>query len=1148
MSDLLSKLHKLQPASLWTIASRPLLMQASGLMSTGEIADWSWTGEGQLEVEFPQRLNTIVCRLRTVEGGGLASACDCRSAQPCQHHLASLMLAMHLLKDFNAFGRFPNRVLAERLHLKLIRVDARSIRQNERSREPQRHVIIRPKSNQVFGYRVSFESNAQDITATAPREVGEFASAWTYTHGVEEKFWQWFRGTSRSLPVFMQMEDGVKPVRPALPADIYHGETTLWIEEGVVRLKQRLRRNGAAIPDQRIKVGFGMVYLVESETLLRLSGSSSWSLLSTIKSDLTQSAFGGKPVKHYRTIPDGIEVDVERWNGSCCSWPDQGKPDLLPTLYWEGRHIAAPVDAEILPHIALEPATKEGDLLVKVSLQSDQVLIGGVNDAMLVGEVLDHHSPDPQLTTARNRREVILSAIHRCWLTEDPEERGRILKEVEDYPIFRNSHQGRLAARMVSELISGPALPDGSSDGAFLCACPQRGWIRIRQSMKRACEAVALVRERLGASLEFDSYFPTSPFHAEFIVPVEKAFLRLPLLVEECRARGIRLTYKAMPVASTSLQMRVNADQSGGRDWFELRSEVMCGGSLIPQERWEQILRQGHYIDETGTLRVIDVTSAEGLRRMSHLLQLQARESGSRDGDLKVPRLRILDWLELRKHGVQCDIPEEQRPVLESLLTFDKLERVPLPGVRAKLREYQHDGYSWLAFHYRHGFGACLADDMGLGKTLQTITLMAAIKEGMVTNLASDAGERRPHLLVVPPTLLFNWQSEVRNFFPSLYVHEYTGAGRSLIGIHEGVVLTTYDLVRRDIEKLKEKKFDCIIFDEAQAVKNILGERARAMRQLQGRFKLVLTGTPLENHAGEYFSIIDLALPGLLGERKEFLSRVKEPDGLFNPLDRARPFVLRRTKEKILTELPPKVESDIHLELTEEQKRFYTRAVAEVRAEVLEAFADKTAQQAGIVALAALTRLRQVCVSPALIDREYAECSPKLGYLCGKLDELQEEGHAALVFSQFTKALDHLEIHLKEAGISYQRLDGSTPQDKRKKLVEAYQNASGPGVFLISLRAGGAGLNLTRASYVFHLDPWWNPAVENQASDRAHRMGQKSTVFIQRLLMLHTVEEKIMELKAQKRALFDQVMAGGTVDSSAAGAVITKDDLRFLLG
>ena len=236
----------------------------------------------------------------------------------------------------------------------------------------------------------------------------------------------------------------------------------------------------------------------------------------------------------------------------------------------------------------------------------------------------------------------------------------------------------------------------------------------------------------------------------------------------------------------------------------------------------------------------------------------------------------------------------------------------------------------------------------------------------------------------------------------------------------------------------------------------------------------------------------------------------------------------------------------MHLELSEEQKRFYTRAVGEVRQEVLAAFQDKTAQQAGIVALAALTRLRQVCVSPALIDPAHTEISPKLQHLIDKAEELRAEGHSALVFSQFTKALDQLEKHLKEAGIPFQRLDGSTPQQKRKELVEAFQNGKGPALFLISLKAGGAGLNLTRASYVFHLDPWWNPAVENQASDRAHRMGQKRTVFIQRLLMRHTVEEKIMQLKARKRELFDRVLSGAEGDR-ATGAVITKDDFKFLL-
>jgi non-specific serine/threonine protein kinase len=285
----------------------------------------------------------------------------------------------------------------------------------------------------------------------------------------------------------------------------------------------------------------------------------------------------------------------------------------------------------------------------------------------------------------------------------------------------------------------------------------------------------------------------------------------------------------------------------------------------------------------------------------------------------------------------------------------------------------------------------------------------------------------------------------------------------------------------------------------------------------------------------------------LFGDYQTFLQAQKNAELEFKPIDRARPFVLRRTKERILKELPPKVESDMHLDLTEEQKRFYTRAVADVRAEVLAAFKDKTAQQAGIVALAALTRLRQICVSPALIDPTHQEMSPKMSYLIDKLQELQSEGHAALVFSQFTKSLDLLDMHLADAKIDRLRLDGSTPQQKRKALVESFQNGKGPGLFLISLKAGGAGLNLTRASYVFHLDPWWNPAAENQASDRAHRMGQQQTVFIQRLLMRHTIEEKIMQLKQQKRAVFDQVLGGVESDRATTGSIITREDLRFLL-
>ncbi|MGH9426106.1 MAG: DEAD/DEAH box helicase, partial [Terriglobia bacterium] len=333
--------------------------------------------------------------------------------------------------------------------------------------------------------------------------------------------------------------------------------------------------------------------------------------------------------------------------------------------------------------------------------------------------------------------------------------------------------------------------------------------------------------------------------------------------------------------------------------------------------------------------------------------------------------------------------------------------------LHAKLRPYQKEGYHWLAFLYQHRLGACLADDMGLGKTLQAITLLGAIREGMLVPAAGQS--LGPHLVVLPPSLLFNWESELKRFYPELRIGFYTGKERSTDFQSYEVVLTTYGLVRKDIEKLKEHFFHVIVFDEAQAVKNIFADTTSATRQLRGYFKVALTGTPLENHLGEYYSILDLCLPGLMGEYDQFKAFIKlEASPMMDLLvRRTRPFVLRRTKDAILKELPPKTESDVYLELTEKQKSLYQHTVAQVRSSIEDAYRSKTQGQAQIIALTAIMKLRQLCVSPRLLDRGSRDPSPKLDFLIGKLKELREEGHSALVFSQFTSFLDLLEEELK---------------------------------------------------------------------------------------------------------------------------------------
>jgi non-specific serine/threonine protein kinase len=432
---------------------------------------------------------------------------------------------------------------------------------------------------------------------------------------------------------------------------------------------------------------------------------------------------------------------------------------------------------------------------------------------------------------------------------------------------------------------------------------------------------------------------------------------------------------------------------------------------------------------------------------------------------------------------------------------------------------------------------------MGLGKTLQSIALLAAIKEGIIER--ADA-QGLPHLIVAPPSLLFNWESEIKRFYPSFRVYQYSRLERRAEFEHFDIVITSYDTLKRDISILKEKRFNVIIFDEAQAVKNIHAERTSAVRQLNGAFKLTLTGTPIENHLGEYYSIIDLSIPGLLGEYRNFknYSNGKDEDILNLFIKRTRPFVLRRTKEEILKDLPPKIESEVYLDLTPQQKGIYEKTVKAVRASIEDAFRTKTSAQAKIIVLSALMKLRQICLSPRLLSPELNDESPKVDFLIERLQLLLEEGHSSLVFSQFTSFLDIVARRLTEEGIPFIRLDGSTHLSKRKDLVNRFQEGRGAGVFLLSLKAGGQGLNLTRATYVFHLDPWWNPAVETQATDRTHRIGQSRSVNVMRLIMRHTIEEKIMLLKKKKKALYDAVLGAGIATKAVD---ITRKDIEFLL-
>ncbi|MGJ8653987.1 MAG: SNF2-related protein [Opitutaceae bacterium] len=625
----------------------------------------------------------------------------------------------------------------------------------------------------------------------------------------------------------------------------------------------------------------------------------------------------------------------------------------------------------------------------------------------------------------------------------------------------------------------------------------------------------------------------------------------LQRLVSVCAALGVRVRFNDQAIRSAPLAINLQGQHGGAGkdiDWFELHPSITCGDRTITQAEWKRLIRGQLFLEAAdGSLIMPEVGEgqADGLQMIAEILQRGRPDRGETgltpQGGLQISRLEILDWLALRKRGVKVELPEEVEAVFQSLSQFKSIPDFhPPKRLKADLRPYQRDGCAWIEFMYQHRFGACLADDMGLGKTVQTIAFLAHRLEQSKRSPSDLASV----LIVLPPSLVFNWHDEFERFAPHLKVLDCLSPSKWDQSLREAdIILTTYDRVRIEAKTMSKHAFDILVFDEAHNLKNVSTARTKAAAHLNRGFTLCLTGTPVENNVSEYYSVLTATVPGIFGQLKDFKERYrKEPQ---KTLRRAKPFVLRRTKEKMLKELPKKEEQELFLEMSPIQKEIYTRTVSEVREEVALAYEDRPEQQAGIVALAAILRLRQVCVSPTLLGKPMDEPAPKFSHMADKLEELQSEGHAALVFSQFIGGLDQMEAIAKERNIPYLRMDGRTPVSQRKALVQKFQSSEGPAFFFISLKTGGVGLNLTRANYVFHLDPWWNPAVENQASDRAHRIGQKRAVFVQRLIMQHTIEARMLELKARKAELFRQLVdePGG----QPASAKLSRSDLEYLL-
>ncbi|GAA4458210.1 DEAD/DEAH box helicase [Novipirellula rosea] len=583
----------------------------------------------------------------------------------------------------------------------------------------------------------------------------------------------------------------------------------------------------------------------------------------------------------------------------------------------------------------------------------------------------------------------------------------------------------------------------------------------------------------------------------------------------------------------TPSALRVQIDDK--RDWFGLTGSVTIDGQDISLADLLAAVREDRALVRVGDREFAKIS--ESFRR--RLQQLGDVVVSDRDS-MKIADAAMPVVQELISDDVVLEATARWHESVKRLESLADWSPEKPEGLDAELRDYQLDGYRWLARLSKWGVGGVLADDMGLGKTVQTLGVLL------------DRAQLGPSLVIAPTSVGDNWVRETERFTPSLKSHLYRDSDRQQLIDSVGpgdLVIVSYQLVQRDAKKFATRDWSTLILDEAQFIKNSQTKTSQAIRLINADWRIGLSGTPLENHLGELWSLFRTLSPGLLGSWDRFRNRFADPierhkdDKQRQSLARlVRPFILRRTKDKVLKELPARTEITLHAELSKAERKRYEDVRIAALAELSGESAD--ASQAGqqrIRTLAWLTRLRQLACHPRLVDPTWKKGSAKLELLMNLVEELREGEHRALVFSQFVKHLGVIREALDAQGIEYQYLDGATPAAERQRRVDAFQNGEGE-LFLISLKAGGTGLNLTSADYVIHLDPWWNPAVEDQATDRAHRIGQQKPVTVYRLVAEGTIEEQILQLHADKREL-----VAGVLDGTDRAARMNTDELIKLI-
>lgn len=571
-------------------------------------------------------------------------------------------------------------------------------------------------------------------------------------------------------------------------------------------------------------------------------------------------------------------------------------------------------------------------------------------------------------------------------------------------------------------------------------------------------------------------------------------------------------------------------------DWFDIHARIRFGEFEIPFKDLRKLIlkKKVEFKLPNGEIAIIPEA---WLTRYADLFALSETEGDKEKPVLRKHHLNLIKELE---DGNLAKVHISEK--LRSLGSFSGIKNYPLPdGFVGELRPYQKAGYNWLRFLNEFRLGGCLADDMGLGKTVQTLALLQAEKE---------AG-RGTSLLIMPTSLIYNWEMEASRFTPDLKVLNYTGTLRNKdIKRFEkyDVVLTSYGITRLDVDLLKNFYFNYIILDESQVIKNPSSIIAKAVRELKSRYKLVLTGTPLENTTMDLWSQINFINPGLLGSQSYFRQEYQMPIEKKGDETKSKklnsiikPFVLRRHKSQVATELPEKVENIQYSVMTTEQEKRYEEVKSYYRGKILDLIDREGMGNSRFMILEGLTKLRQLANHPKMIEPSYAGDSGKLEDIIHMLENAIAEGHKVLVFSQFVKHLTLVRQYLKSHKIDFAYLDGSSID--RKEQVDRFNKDANVKAFLISIKAGGLGLNLTEADYVFILDPWWNPAVEAQAVDRAHRIGQKKKVFTYKFITRNTVEEKILMLQQKKLKLTRELI---TTEESIMKQ-LTREDIEQML-